>query len=240
MAQADALGGDPKKAGGQLDQAGRFAAAAHSGSLNLQIRLERVRLALAAHDRAATKQLLQAFADDTAQLNEIPLRLQWLELEIAGALAANDKPRAASHCRQALALLAGVGSYANAATIHALGALALLSGTDAEVARSAAGAGAIICWRRRRLKLTLRWDCRWTADCARRRPMTIRIDTPMETAPRDQLESLLHEHRTLSTSSSRVKIISASSRVRCGACRKTNGAASRTSCTKASATTSPR
>jgi tetratricopeptide (TPR) repeat protein len=138
MGQREALGGDTKKAGGALDQAGRFAAEAHSGSLDLQVRLERVRLALAARDRAATSRLLQGFAGDSAQLNEIPLRLQWLELEIAGALGDKDKSRAAAHYRQALTLLAGLGSYANAMTIHALGALALAPGTESEVARAAA------------------------------------------------------------------------------------------------------
>jgi tetratricopeptide (TPR) repeat protein len=139
-AQRSRLGDDLKKASTQLDQAAKAAAAAHSGTLDMQIRFERVHLMLAAGDHAGVDRLLKGFGEETSRLNEVPLRLQWLELEMASALGDGDKPRAVAHYRQALRLLGDVGEYAHAATIHDLGARALPGGAEAEAARGAAKA----------------------------------------------------------------------------------------------------
>jgi tetratricopeptide (TPR) repeat protein len=131
------LAGDAKLAQTKLDESAQAAAQAHSGALDMQIRLERVRSALASGDRAAATLLLKALAAETNRLNEVPLRLQWLELEMAAALDA-DPARAVAYYRQALALLKDVGDYADATTIHDLGARALPVGAEADAARHAA------------------------------------------------------------------------------------------------------
>ncbi|HEY0178743.1 MAG TPA: tetratricopeptide repeat protein, partial [Dokdonella sp.] len=78
-----------------LDAAAKTAAEAHSGALDMQIRLERVRLALATGDRAEAAKQLRSIGQETSRLNEVPLRLQWLELAIADALGNRDGSQAA-------------------------------------------------------------------------------------------------------------------------------------------------
>ncbi|MEO7326236.1 MAG: tetratricopeptide repeat protein [Dokdonella sp.] len=137
-AQRVQLDGDYKNALALLDQAAKSSATAHSGALDMQVRIERVQLLLASGDRAGASRFLKMFAEETSRLNEVPLRLQWLELEIATALGDGDRARAVTHYRRALKLLDDVGDYAHASTIHELGARALQDGTEAQAARSAA------------------------------------------------------------------------------------------------------
>ncbi|MEO6689862.1 MAG: tetratricopeptide repeat protein, partial [Dokdonella sp.] len=139
-AQRMRLDSDQKNALTLLDEAAKSAATAHSGTLDMQIRLERVQLLLASGDRVGARKLLKTFAEETSRLNEVPLRLQWLELEIAAALGEGDRMRAVAYYRQALKLLDDVGNYAHAATIHELGLRALPQGAESEAALGAANA----------------------------------------------------------------------------------------------------
>ncbi len=139
-ARSAMLDDDRKDALAKLDEAAIQAAAAHSGVLDFQIRLERIRLSLASGDRSGADQLLKAVATETSRLNEIPLRLQWLELELAAALHHGEGKQAMAYYRQALALLKDSGDYAYATTLHDLGARALPAGAEADAARAAADA----------------------------------------------------------------------------------------------------
>ncbi|HEY0232216.1 MAG TPA: protein kinase [Dokdonella sp.] len=139
-AQQAVLADDTKDAREKLDQAAAAAAEAHSGAVDLRIRLQQVRIALAAHNPAETHKLLQTIRTQTNRLGEVPLRLQWLELELAAALGHGDKAQAIGYYRQALVLLKNVGDYAYATTIHDLGARALPAGAEADAARAAADA----------------------------------------------------------------------------------------------------
>ena len=142
LAQARVAGlrNDPRAATADLERAAAAAAEAHSGALDMQIRLEQARLALAEGRRADAARVLTALAAETSRLNEVPLRLQWLELEIAAALGAEDRRLAVSQYRQALAMLKDVGDYAHADAIHELGARALPAGAEADAALAAAKA----------------------------------------------------------------------------------------------------
>jgi len=137
-ARRSMLTDDRKTAAAKLDDAATIAAQSHSGVLDMQIRFARVRVALASGDRQSANQILKAIRTETSRLNEVPLRLQWLELEIAAALDNRDQAQAVAHYRQALALLKEVGDYAYSTTIHALGARALPTGSEADAARAAA------------------------------------------------------------------------------------------------------
>ncbi|MEP7044183.1 MAG: protein kinase [Dokdonella sp.] len=139
-AQKAALDGDLKSAQGKLDEAAKAAADAHSGAVDLRIRLQRVRLALASRDRAEAARLLRAISAETNRLGEVPMRLQWLELEIAAALGNGDSKQAVAYYRQALTQLKDIGDYAYATLIHDLGARALPLGAEADAARAAAQA----------------------------------------------------------------------------------------------------
>ncbi|MEO7876854.1 MAG: tetratricopeptide repeat protein [Dokdonella sp.] len=139
-AQEAVLASNPKRVATLLDEAATSAAKAHSGTLDQQIRLQRTRMALASGDLPKAKSLLADFGGDTGKVNEIPLRLQWLELETAAALKSENTSAAIARYRQALALLADVGDYRQASTIHELGARALPAGVEADAAHDAAKA----------------------------------------------------------------------------------------------------
>jgi tetratricopeptide (TPR) repeat protein len=140
MARRAMLADDGKTAIAKLDEASRAAVQSHSGLIDMQIRFARARMALAAKDRESANRFLKSIRDETSRLNEVPLRLQWLELEIAAALGNGDKAGVAAHYRQAVALLKDVGDYAYSTTIHALAARALPPGSEADAARAAADA----------------------------------------------------------------------------------------------------
>jgi len=139
-AQKAALADDPKDAREKLEQAATAAVESHSGAIGMRVTLQQVHEALRTRNRIEVNKRLQAIRTETNRLGEVPLRLQWLELEIAAALGNNDKTQAIAYYRQALVLLKNVGDYAYATTIHDLGARALPAGAEAEAARAAAGA----------------------------------------------------------------------------------------------------
>ena len=131
------LAGDRAAAAAQLEAGYAAAREAHGGKLATQIRLRQARLALAGGD-AAVAALLEAIRADESRLREVPLRLEWLGLEITAALRAGDRAAAVDRYREALALLKGIDRYAGAALLHELGARALSGTPEAGVARDAA------------------------------------------------------------------------------------------------------
>jgi len=72
----------------------------------------------------------------------VPLHLDLLELEIAAALRTGRNGDAVSRYREALSQLKDVGRYANAATLHALGARAMATGSADAAAATGAAASA--------------------------------------------------------------------------------------------------
>ncbi|MDR3388308.1 MAG: protein kinase [Rudaea sp.] len=127
------------EAAAKLDTATAAASAAHSGSLGVNIQLERVRLALAGNNSALADKLLAALRKQTTQLGEIPLRLAWLELELASALHGTAGADALTHYREAAALLKTSGRYRDAVLIHELGErLPGASSAEAAAAHAAA------------------------------------------------------------------------------------------------------
>jgi hypothetical protein len=99
--------------------------------------MRQARLVLAG-DGVGAAPLLEAIRADESRLREVPLRLEWLGLEITAALRAGDRATAVRRYREALALLKGVDRYAGAAFLHELGAQALSGTPEADVAREAA------------------------------------------------------------------------------------------------------
>ena len=134
----------------KLDDAGKAAALAHSGALGLRVDFERIRLSLATGDKMTAADRMKHIRDQTMRLSDVPLRLEWLELEASLGLQNGDYKQAAARYRETLPLLKNVDHYANASTLHALGALALAydeqqrsaanSAADAESARLLAAA----------------------------------------------------------------------------------------------------
>jgi tetratricopeptide (TPR) repeat protein/predicted Ser/Thr protein kinase len=139
QAQQLALSGANKDQTAKLDEAAKAAAAAHSGSLGLRVDFERIRVALAGKDKKAAADVVARIRDQALRLNDVPLRLMWLELQTALALQNGDNKQAATHYREALPLLKSVGTYARAGLLHAMGELAL---TDDKQQQSAAHAAA--------------------------------------------------------------------------------------------------
>ncbi len=136
-----ALRDDAAARAANLDAAAAAAAKAHGGALALRVELERVRLALATGDRARAAKLLAAVRQQGTRLNDVPLRLAWLELEIAGALRNGNAAAAIARYHEALPLLRTAGRSANAGLLHRLGELALAGNrAEAEAARAAAAA----------------------------------------------------------------------------------------------------
>jgi Flp pilus assembly protein TadD/predicted Ser/Thr protein kinase len=128
-------------ANSKLDEAAKAAAEAHSGKVGLEIQLQRVRLALAEGKPARIAKLLEAIRSDATHLGEVPVRLEWLELEMAVALNTGDPASASRRYREALPLLKDVGRYADAFFIHRLGARArAASAPEKDAANTAADA----------------------------------------------------------------------------------------------------
>jgi len=107
----------------------------------MEIALQRVRLALVDGNRARISKVLGAIRADTTHLGEIPVRLEWLELEMVAALNGGDRGNAIRRYREALPLLKDAGRWADALFLHRLAALAYpAASADASAARAAADA----------------------------------------------------------------------------------------------------
>ena len=138
-AQRASLAGDADDALKKLEAAG--ATIDSHSSVGVHVQLERIRAALARNDTAAAAALVQQLRGETVRLGEVPVRLEWLELEIAVALRSGDGGAAAARYREALAVLRTTGRWAGAIALHRLGALALASvPAETQAARSAADA----------------------------------------------------------------------------------------------------
>ena len=138
QAQQLALSDERKEESAKLDEAAKAAADAHSGTLGLRVNFERIRVALADKDKKAAADAIAQIRDQTLRLNDVPLRLIWLELQTALALQNGDSKQAATHYREALPLLKGVETYAHAGLLHAMGALALANDQQQQAAAHAA------------------------------------------------------------------------------------------------------
>jgi len=138
-AQRARLAGDSETAQQNLEAAAA-AAEVHS-SVGVRVQMESIRAALARDDRAAADTQLSGLRGETVRLGEVPVRLDWLELEIAAALRAGNAGTAAARYREALSVLRSAGRWAGAITLHRLGALALANlPAEAQAANSAADA----------------------------------------------------------------------------------------------------
>ncbi len=138
QAQQLALSDARKDEAAKLDEAAKAAADAHSGTLGLRVNFERIRLALAAKDKKAATDAIARIRDQTMRLNDVPLRLIWLELQTAFALQNGDNKQAAAHYREALPLLKNVETYARANLLHTMGELALADDQQQHAAASSA------------------------------------------------------------------------------------------------------
>lgn len=140
QAQAARLTHDPALALQQIATAGKAAADSH-GALAIRVSLEGVREALSGNDMAQASSLLASVRADTTRLREIPLRLEWLQLEIATALRAGNRAEASARYRDVLTILRSTGHWNASVLLHRLGALALLDRpAEAQAARDAADA----------------------------------------------------------------------------------------------------
>jgi len=125
----------------KLDEAEKAAADAHVGVLAFRVKLERARQLLAAGDVAKALRAMAELRADTTMLGQVPLRLELIELEIAASVRNGKKGEAMNRYREALPLLRDMGRYANATTIHELGARAFpANGADATAAATEADA----------------------------------------------------------------------------------------------------
>jgi len=132
--------GQQSLAAEKLDAAAKTAGDPHS-AIGVQIQLERVRHALARGDLARSRKLLAEVRGESTHLGEVPLRLQWLELEMATSLRGGQPDDASTRYRQALAILKTTGRWADAVILHRLGAEALSAhSAEAEAARANAQA----------------------------------------------------------------------------------------------------
>jgi len=140
-AQRAQAGGDYTTAAAKLEEAEKAATAAHSGKVGMEIGLQRVRLALVDGSRARIPKLLAAVRADATHLGEVPVRLEWLELEMVAALDGGDRGDAIRRYREALPLLKDAGRWADALFLHRLAARAYPGASaEADAARSAADA----------------------------------------------------------------------------------------------------
>ncbi len=138
-AQRAALEHDESAVSAQLDQADKTAADAHSGRLQFAVALERVRADLRQGSLAAAGKRLAQLRKQSTALNEVPLRLTWLELELATAVRGGNKTDAAARYHEALLVLKNVQRFRAAGSLYASGALAT-SGAEAAAARTASEA----------------------------------------------------------------------------------------------------
>jgi tetratricopeptide (TPR) repeat protein len=140
QARLAVLGDDRDAARTALAAAAKAAGAAHSGKLAVEIRLQQVRLDLAAGQLARAQAALEALEREAA-LGEVPLRLEWLRLAASAALRAGNRPQAVQHYHDALLLARDIGQHAGAQALHAIGRHALPEGSG-EAATAAAAATA--------------------------------------------------------------------------------------------------
>jgi len=133
------LAGDEAEAARK--RADAAAASAPHSSVGVRVQIEEIRAALARGDLAGAQHRLRTLRAESARLVEIPVRLQWLELEVAAALRSGQAADAAARYREAAAALRNVGRWADAVLLHRLGARALAAtpgeakvATDAETA----------------------------------------------------------------------------------------------------------
>jgi eukaryotic-like serine/threonine-protein kinase len=138
QAQLFALSDGREQEAAKLDEAAKAADAAHSGTLGLRVNFERIRLALASGDKKSAADVMSRIRDQTLRLNDVPLRLIWLELQTASALQNGDDKQAAARYREALPLLKSVETYAQAGLLHAMGELALAGDMQQHAAAAAA------------------------------------------------------------------------------------------------------
>src|SRR5262249_9802497 len=124
-AQQSALADDKKARASKLDTAAATADRAHSGALKIRVDFERVRLALADNDKTRAATLMKQIGEQSLRLNDVPLRLSWLELQMALALRTGNAAAAAEHYRETLPLLKNVATYAYAGLLHGMGEVAL-------------------------------------------------------------------------------------------------------------------
>lgn len=140
QAQSARLANDPALAQRQIAAAGEAAIDSHS-AIAIRVRLEGARVALAGNDIAEAARLLATVRADATRLGEIPLRLDWLELEIATALRSGNRAEATDRYREVLTILRSTGRWNGSVVLHRLGALALLDrSAEAQAARDAADA----------------------------------------------------------------------------------------------------
>lgn len=130
----------PSLAAEKLDAAAKTAGNSHS-AIGVQIQLERVRQSLARDDLPLARKSLADVSGESTHLGEVPLRLQWLELEVAAALRSGKLDDAKTYYRQALAILKTTGRWGDATILHRLGADALAAHpAEADAARANAQA----------------------------------------------------------------------------------------------------
>ncbi len=139
-AQQVGLANDKKTQASKLDEAAISADHAHSGALRVRVDIERVRLALANDDKARAAALLKQISEQGLALNDVPLRLSWLELEMALALRNGNAKLAAERYRETLPLLKNVTTFAHASLLHGMGEMAL---ADDQAQRTAANSAAV-------------------------------------------------------------------------------------------------
>ena len=139
-ARVAAIAGQPAAATEKLDAAAKLAGDPH-GAVGAQIQIARIRLGLAQKDLKRVVIMLADLRSETTRLGDVPVRLQWLELEIAAALRGGKPEEAAARYREGVAILKTTGRWADAAILHELGAASLAAhASDAAVARAAAQA----------------------------------------------------------------------------------------------------
>lgn len=133
------LAGDRGSEITRLNDAAAAAAHAHSGALETRIGLERAKAELAGNDLKRAGELLDQIGKQATRMNDVPVRLRWLELKIALALRTKNHDAAAARYREVLPLLKSAGDYADAWLLHKLGAAALVGqGAEAAAAQTAA------------------------------------------------------------------------------------------------------
>jgi len=137
-ARRAALAGDHAASGLELDAAASAAGDANS-SIGIRVQIERVRAALEHDDVAAAVAQLRMLAGQSVHLGEVPVRLKWLELEVAAALRSGKIADAGARYRESLAILKTTGRWGDAVVLHRLGARAL-SGSEAAAAKDIADA----------------------------------------------------------------------------------------------------
>jgi hypothetical protein len=134
QAIARAVAGDVALARG--DRPTAFAALRDARALSATSGIRQLALRIGLLGARLDPSTLPALDAPTATLANVGLRLQWLQLALAQALASHDVARAQALYREASALLRG-GDTLEAADLHALGARALAAAGDDAGARAA-------------------------------------------------------------------------------------------------------